>query len=139
MLFVNFRSSKNLGMAPFESVMPQILRPIHIYTQSQKKCTIFIAYLVFLSIINDSNKEFFIAHTHNIIINHYKLVLIDGPSPLQALAQQQAILASRPTDLASLLAELGLSKYLSVFEKEEVNLQVFLSLTDNDLKEVGIK
>ena len=42
-------------------------------------------------------------------------------------------------DLSSFLTELGLTKYISVFEEQEVNLQVFLSLTDNDLKEVGIK
>ena len=42
-------------------------------------------------------------------------------------------------ELASFLQTLGLAKYVPVFEEQEVNFQVFLSLTDNDLKEVGIK
>lgn len=56
-----------------------------------------------------------------------------------SLLEQQQMLAQRPKDLMSLLEELGLSKYLTVFEEQDVDLQVFLSLTDNDLKEVGIK
>ncbi|KAK2176456.1 hypothetical protein NP493_661g04006 [Ridgeia piscesae] len=48
-------------------------------------------------------------------------------------------LESRPEDLGMLLRQLGLSKYLGTFEEQDVDLQVFLSLTDNDLKEVGIK
>ncbi len=48
-------------------------------------------------------------------------------------------MAQRPKDLRSLLEQLGLEKWLAVFDREEVNLQVFLSLTDQDLKEVGIK
>ncbi|XP_045208029.2 LOW QUALITY PROTEIN: ankyrin repeat and SAM domain-containing protein 3-like [Mercenaria mercenaria] len=46
---------------------------------------------------------------------------------------------SMPLDLASLLEQLGLSKYLPTFDEQDVDLQVFLSLTDNDLKEIGIK
>ena len=42
-------------------------------------------------------------------------------------------------ELAAFLMELGLAKYIPVFSEQEVNLQVFLSLTDNDLKEIGIK
>ncbi|KAK7105889.1 hypothetical protein V1264_017212 [Littorina saxatilis] len=42
-------------------------------------------------------------------------------------------------DLETVLQQLGLTKYLSVFEEQDVDLQVFLSLTDNDLKEIGIK
>ena len=42
-------------------------------------------------------------------------------------------------DLRSLLGQLGLTKYLPNFEDQDVDLQVFLSLTDNDLKELGIK
>ena len=44
-----------------------------------------------------------------------------------------------PRDLASLLEDLGLSKYLTTFDEQDVDLPVFLSLTDNDLKEIGIK
>ncbi|KAL3885199.1 hypothetical protein ACJMK2_025290 [Sinanodonta woodiana] len=45
----------------------------------------------------------------------------------------------QPQDLASLLEQQGLSKYYKMFEEQDVDLQVFLSLTDNDLKEIGIK
>lgn len=44
-----------------------------------------------------------------------------------------------PLDLASLLDQLALSKYLPTFDEQDVDMQVFLSLTDNDLKEIGIK
>lgn len=43
------------------------------------------------------------------------------------------------SDLQSLLKELNLSKYFPVFEEQDVDLRVFLTLTDSDLKEVGIK
>ena len=56
-----------------------------------------------------------------------------GLESFPSLFQQQTL------DLPSLLAELGLTKYWATFEEQEVNLQVFLSLTENDLKEVGIK
>jgi hypothetical protein len=42
-------------------------------------------------------------------------------------------------DLGALLEQLGLSKYTALFAEQDVDLQVFLSLTDNDLKEIGIK
>ena len=42
-------------------------------------------------------------------------------------------------DLPEMLEQLGLTKYLPIFEEQDVDLQVFLSLTDNDLKEIGIK
>lgn len=44
-----------------------------------------------------------------------------------------------PPDLPTMLDQLGLTKYLPIFEEQDVDLQVFLSLTDNDLKEIGIK
>ena len=46
---------------------------------------------------------------------------------------------TQPKDLASLLNELGLSKYLKVFDEQDVDLPMFLTLTESDLKEVGIK
>ena len=42
-------------------------------------------------------------------------------------------------DLSTLLQQMGLVKYQSAFEEQDVDLQLFLSLTDNDLKEIGIK
>jgi len=41
-------------------------------------------------------------------------------------------------DLTTLLNSLGLQKYIAVFEELEVDLPVFLTLTDNDLRECGI-
>ena len=48
-------------------------------------------------------------------------------------------LMSTPEDIGTLLRQVGLSKYLGTFQEQDVDLQVFLSLTDNDLKEVGIR
>lgn len=47
--------------------------------------------------------------------------------------------SSKPETLTELLLQLGLLKYQTIFEEQDVDLQVFLSLTDNDLKEIGIK
>ena len=47
--------------------------------------------------------------------------------------------SNKPETLAELLLQLGLLKYQTIFEEQDVDLQVFLSLTDNDLKEIGIK
>lgn len=45
----------------------------------------------------------------------------------------------QPTDLETLLGQLGLSSYMNVFREQDVDLQVFLTLTDQDLKECGIQ
>ena len=45
----------------------------------------------------------------------------------------------QPTDLETLLDQVGLSSYLPVFHEQDVDLQVFLTLTDQDLKECGIQ
>ncbi len=42
-------------------------------------------------------------------------------------------------DLKSLLESLNLDKYYSKFEEQDVDLRVFLTMTDADLKDVGIK
>lgn len=44
-----------------------------------------------------------------------------------------------PMNLHQLLVELGLAKYSPIFEEQDVDLAVFLTLTDNDLKEIGVK
>ncbi|XP_033989982.1 LOW QUALITY PROTEIN: bicaudal C homolog 2 [Trematomus bernacchii] len=41
-------------------------------------------------------------------------------------------------DLPELLSQLGLIKYLDVFEQQEIDYLTFLTLSDEDLKEVGI-
>ncbi|XP_063286615.1 ankyrin repeat and SAM domain-containing protein 3 [Pelobates fuscus] len=43
-----------------------------------------------------------------------------------------------PKDLAELLDQIGCSKYLPVFQEQDVNLRIFLTLTETDLREVGI-
>ncbi|XP_072252532.1 bicaudal C homolog 2 [Leuresthes tenuis] len=41
-------------------------------------------------------------------------------------------------DLPDLLSQLGLIKYIDVFEQQEIDYQTFLTLSDEDLKEVGV-
>lgn len=41
-------------------------------------------------------------------------------------------------DLPELFSKLGLGKYTDVFQQQEIDLQTFLTLTDQDLKELGI-
>ncbi|KAI7801568.1 bicaudal C homolog 2 [Triplophysa rosa] len=41
-------------------------------------------------------------------------------------------------DLEELLARLGLAKYIDIFQEQEIDFQTFLTLTDEDLKEVGV-
>ncbi|MEQ2263236.1 Protein bicaudal C 1-A [Xenotaenia resolanae] len=41
-------------------------------------------------------------------------------------------------DLPELLSQLGLIKYIDLFEQQEIDYQTFLTLSDEDLKEVGV-
>ncbi|XP_009275704.1 PREDICTED: ankyrin repeat and SAM domain-containing protein 3 [Aptenodytes forsteri] len=43
-----------------------------------------------------------------------------------------------PQDLATFLEQIGCLKYLQVFEEQDVDLRIFLTLTESDLKEIGI-
>ncbi|XP_015230611.1 PREDICTED: ankyrin repeat and SAM domain-containing protein 3 isoform X3 [Cyprinodon variegatus] len=43
-----------------------------------------------------------------------------------------------PKDLAEFLEQISFSKYLPLLAKEDVDLRIFLTLTENDLKEIGI-
>ncbi|KAG8506477.1 Ankyrin repeat and SAM domain-containing protein 3, partial [Galemys pyrenaicus] len=45
---------------------------------------------------------------------------------------------SGPQDLAALLEQIGCLKYLPLFEEQDVDLRIFLTLTESDLKEIGI-
>lgn len=80
--------------------------------------------------------------------------LFDGPAAVEARrAEQQQMHRTRggsvlptvdnanvqPTDLETLLNHLGLNAYMNVFREQDVDLQVFLTLTDQDLKECGIQ
>ncbi|XP_056147338.1 bicaudal C homolog 2 [Lampris incognitus] len=51
----------------------------------------------------------------------------------------QRSLSPEITDnLPELLTQLGLGKYIDVFEEQEIDYQTFLTLSDEDLKEVGV-
>ncbi|XP_059154283.1 ankyrin repeat and SAM domain-containing protein 3-like [Physella acuta] len=73
------------------------------------------------------------------------MVVIPGHSTSQPVSStihwpdEAGVSRSGPRNLAEMLNQLGLLKYLDKFEEQDVDLQVFLSLTDNDLKEIGIK
>ncbi|XP_054308564.1 ankyrin repeat and SAM domain-containing protein 3 isoform X2 [Pongo pygmaeus] len=58
---------------------------------------------------------------------------LDESSP-----QTQKAPYSGPQDLATLLEQIGCLKYLQVFEEQDVDLRIFLTLTESDLKEIGI-
>ncbi|XP_066432603.1 ankyrin repeat and SAM domain-containing protein 3 [Eleutherodactylus coqui] len=66
-----------------------------------------------------------------------------APGPLHCRASNSLAEANTPPytgpkDLAELLEQIGCSKYLSVFQEQDVNLRIFLTLTETDLREVGI-
>ncbi|XP_056624683.1 protein bicaudal C homolog 1-B isoform X1 [Triplophysa dalaica] len=42
------------------------------------------------------------------------------------------------TELPELFSKLGLGKYTDIFQQQEIDLQTFVTLTDQDLKELGI-
>ncbi|KAG9349875.1 hypothetical protein JZ751_026228 [Albula glossodonta] len=48
------------------------------------------------------------------------------------------ILPPSSQDLAEFLEQIGFSKYLPLLEEQDIDLRIFLTLTENDLKEVGI-
>lgn len=41
-------------------------------------------------------------------------------------------------DLTEFLEQIGFSKYLALLEEQDIDLRIFLTLTENDLKEIGI-
>uniref|UniRef100_A0A1A7Z659 Ankyrin repeat and sterile alpha motif domain containing 3 n=2 Tax=Iconisemion striatum TaxID=60296 RepID=A0A1A7Z659_9TELE len=43
-----------------------------------------------------------------------------------------------PKDLSEFLEQIGFSKYLPLLEEQDIDLRIFLTLTENDLKEIGI-
>ncbi|BFZ17351.1 hypothetical protein BsWGS_20390 [Bradybaena similaris] len=45
---------------------------------------------------------------------------------------------STKTDLAELFSALGLGKYTDLFQQQEIDLSTFLTLSDHDLRELGI-
>ncbi|XP_067407201.1 ankyrin repeat and SAM domain-containing protein 3 [Emydura macquarii macquarii] len=54
------------------------------------------------------------------------------------LPKAEALTSTGPQDLATFLEQIGCLKYLSVFEEQDIDLRIFLTLTESDLKEIGI-
>ncbi|XP_074052392.1 ankyrin repeat and SAM domain-containing protein 3 isoform X3 [Macrotis lagotis] len=59
-------------------------------------------------------------------------------SPPGLIFKPERPIYSGPQDLATLLEQIGCLKYLQVFEEQDVDLRIFLTLTESDLKEIGI-
>jgi len=61
-------------------------------------------------------------------------------SVLTGAAQTELLLQrGREPSLSQLLRRLGLEKYTDVFQRNEIDFQLFLTMTDKELKEVGIE
>ncbi|KAM6924115.1 bicaudal C homolog 2 [Xenentodon cancila] len=60
------------------------------------------------------------------------------PSRRASTSSQHSPSSLMTDDLPELLSQLGLIKYIDVFEQQEIDYQTFLTLSDEDLKEVGV-
>lgn len=80
---------------------------------------------------------------------YYELLMCDTQTSYQAMMNQatqeraQTLHSEQDqyqgvSDLCTLLRQLGLEHYESCFEQEEVDLDTFLTMTEADLKEVGV-
>ncbi|KTG01204.1 hypothetical protein cypCar_00047448, partial [Cyprinus carpio] len=58
--------------------------------------------------------------------------------PLDLLLQTAGPQGVVVCDLGEFLEQIGFSKYLPLLEEQDIDLRIFLTLTENDLKEVGI-
>ncbi|EMP40839.1 Ankyrin repeat and SAM domain-containing protein 3 [Chelonia mydas] len=58
--------------------------------------------------------------------------------PESPLANQKDCYTTPFQDLATFLEQIGCLKYLQVFEEQDIDLRIFLTLTESDLKEIGI-
>lgn len=66
-----------------------------------------------------------------------KVNSFDSETNRSLQVQTNEILPTKPT-VANFLQELKLGKYISMFEEQEVDFGTLLTLTDSDLKEIGI-
>uniref|UniRef100_A0A668B005 Ankyrin repeat and sterile alpha motif domain containing 6 n=1 Tax=Myripristis murdjan TaxID=586833 RepID=A0A668B005_9TELE len=77
------------------------------------------------------------------IHSHPSLVASDVHSRRQVLIKKLCTFHPQvfppPDELSSILKKLSLEKYQPIFEEQEVDMEAFLTLTDGDLKELGIK
>ncbi|KAG2455755.1 BICC1 protein, partial [Polypterus senegalus] len=60
------------------------------------------------------------------------------PESISETASNCRFPIKQASNLTELFSQLGLGKYLDIFEQQEIDFQTFLTLTDEDLKEVGI-
>ncbi|KAF5903989.1 ankyrin repeat and SAM domain-containing protein 3, partial [Clarias magur] len=67
-------------------------------------------------------------HSNSDSAGNYGIAPTSGPPPSY----------TGPKDLAEFLEQIGFSKYLLLLEEQDIDLRIFLTLTENDLKEVGI-
>jgi hypothetical protein len=77
------------------------------------------------------------------INKQWLLVLLDHCKGKSDLSQSDTCCSmstiDRPTTLAEFLTALKLDKYIGTLEEQQVDLQLFLELTDADLNQLGIK
>jgi len=55
------------------------------------------------------------------------------------MSQPQTALDEVEDDLPSVFAKNGLAKYTDLFLRHEIDMQTFATLTETDLKEIGIQ
>ncbi|XP_041061937.1 ankyrin repeat and SAM domain-containing protein 3 isoform X1 [Carcharodon carcharias] len=59
-------------------------------------------------------------------------------SPQLQIPNKEVVKYQGPKDLPEFLEQIGCLKYLHILEEQDVDLRIFLTLTETDLKEVGI-
>ncbi|XP_062848742.1 ankyrin repeat and SAM domain-containing protein 3 isoform X2 [Trichomycterus rosablanca] len=67
-------------------------------------------------------------HSNSDSTGNYEIPAPSGPPPSY----------TGPKELAEFLEQVGCIKYLPLLEEQDIDLRIFLTLTENDLKEVGI-
>lgn len=71
--------------------------------------------------------------------NPKALAILNDPPSNKGRRCDQRKKAADVTSLPELLMKLKLDKYIGIFESENVDLKVFLQLTDSELTEMGVK
>lgn len=76
-------------------------------------------------------------------INVYSFIVCETQTDTWIASCGQSWFDMAPTllflqDLAEFLEQIGFSKYLPLLEEQDIDLRIFLTLTENDLKEIGI-
>ncbi|TRY91333.1 hypothetical protein DNTS_030139 [Danionella cerebrum] len=66
------------------------------------------------------------------------LTCTEDGAPVSRHSVGQSPSPTHADDLIELLVQLGLEKYVHVFQQQEIDYQTFLTLSDEDLKEVGV-